>query len=229
MTEIESELGSTSFQTGNKREVYTVEDASNPPAQDQQIPQRVPRQAPQQMPQNRFETPRAAGEGRSFASQPQPQVLSNEDRRNLEDMRQTGRGLTVEAKKRVEFLIGLGKVTDEFEIDGVNFSIRTLSTGEIKEIAKTVSLQEMSAAELGFELRTQTLARSVYQINGYLLAEVIGDDSMEARLALFDSLSDSVAAYIHDKYKIITEKAQNQYAVKTEEDVKEVADAIKKS
>ena len=78
-------------------------------------------------------------------------------------------------KSRLEFLLGLGKIKTEVEIDGVRFGLKSLEAGEIGEAwddaAKTVNATEI---KLRLELRAATLARTIETIDDMPFATVIG-------------------------------------------------------
>jgi len=233
MTEIESELGKTTL-GGQQRQVLNVEDHSD-------IPQKPVRMSPQQAYQQvsggapDFMPAPQQSQQEFYAQQSMPPQRSFETTKHelskIEQMRSARgkRELSPEAKRRVEFLTGIGRLMDEFEVEGVKFTIQTLKTREMKEVAKVVSSNEIDPAEFAYELRSNMLARSVVKINDHLVEEILGDDSFEAKLALIEELDESVTIHIYDKYQAMADKSREKYGINTDKDVSEVSEAIKKA
>ena len=222
MVEIESTLGKASFgeqgSTDASRQVYSVSDEME---QDvQHVQQHVYRQpsiptAPQQF----------SGGGGGIRQ------LTEEERQELEAKRRQTRTLmervSPRAKERIEYLCNLGRLTDEFEFEGTMFKIRSLKGKELKEILLAVA--NVNPLVLGIDLRNETLARSVYEIDGQTMDLVLGTNDMDARVALWDDMDDHAADYINVKYQKLASDAQEKYGINSKEDAKEVANDIKKS
>lgn len=128
-------------------------------------------------------------------------------------------------------MTGLGRQTDEFAFDNVSFKIQTLKAGELKEISKSLDVG-MKNLDLAFEVRAQTLARSLVAINGYPVGQVLGEDTIDARLALINELDENAIAFINRKYEAMVTNAKKKFGldvVASDEIAKEVAEDIKKS
>lgn len=206
---IKSDLGSKQTFESGPAKVYTVPDESEP------MNNYVPPQFAQAPPQPGAPVPLSPEEMDHF----------NELKKQTKER---SRQLSPEVKKRAEFLTGLGRMTDEFEFEGVKFTIQTLKNKEVKAITKIISFDGLNGAEFAFELRNHTLARSVYKVNDYSLSELIGSDRLEDKLALFDDFDEHTVEFIHSKYQKLVEKAKEKYGINNEEDVAEVTEAVKK-
>ncbi len=132
-----------------------------------------------------------------------------------------------EAKERVEFLAGLGRMTKDVSIAGTVFSIRTLKARENRE--SIFAAAQVSRVETLFEGRCQQLARAIYKIDNVDIFYVLGTDELEARLHYVEELDENVANYLYDEFGSLNNEAVKKYGLKSEADVKEIVDEVKKS
>jgi hypothetical protein len=79
-----------------------------------------------------------------------------------------------------------------------------------------------------FEIRRQLLARSITEIAGVSTEQFIGSADVEDKCAFVDELDESLLNRLYDEYLSLVKEAKDKYAVKTEEDVKEVIEDLKK-
>jgi hypothetical protein len=215
-TMIESELGSVSYK-GAGRQVIDVEDTS---AEATEMPNARP-------------DARGSFESIEELEQMRQPRLTEKKVAEIEKRRREvyaqEEAVTPEMKKRVEFLAGIGRLTDTFEVDGVKFSIQTLKSKGFQSLASIVRvLSDLPPSDFIFELRKETLARAVSKINDVSLSNVVGSESIEKKVAFFHELDENLIAHINDKYQILIKSGGDKYGIKTEEDVKEVAEAVKK-
>lgn len=132
-------------------------------------------------------------------------------------------------KKKVEVLTGIGRETDTVEVGSDKISIRTLKAKESKALAKLAELfNAVSPVDFVFDIREQTLARSVYAINGVKVEDIIDSDDIQDKVDLLNELGDPAIAYLHERYTVLATKAREKYSVRTNEEAKEVAEAVKK-
>jgi len=132
-----------------------------------------------------------------------------------------------EAKERVEFLAGLGRMTKDVLVAGTTFSIRTLKARENRE--SIFAAAQVSRVETLFEGRRQQLARSIYKIDNVEIDYVLGTSDIEAKLNYVEELDENVANFLYDEFGALNDEAVKKYGLKSEADVKEVVDEVKKS
>ncbi len=131
-------------------------------------------------------------------------------------------------KLRLEILTGIGRLTEDVKVDGVTFSIRSLKPIENEEIVKVIAGIEFGGVQ-AFELRAQTLARSVYKIDGQDIDFVIDAKNMDDRVNFMKNvLEESLANFLYVKYQGILNKNKDKFSElgKTEA---EVIENVKKS
>jgi predicted nucleic acid-binding Zn ribbon protein len=133
------------------------------------------------------------------------------------------------ARQRIALLTNIGRLTRKVEIGGFSFSLRTLKNKEAKE-ATLATFNEDVKTELqaSFESRKHQLVRSIYEIDGQDIALVLGDNSIETRLAFIDELEDSVFSRLFDEYIKLRNEAKAKCSINSEKDVEEVAADLKK-
>jgi hypothetical protein len=201
MTDIESQLGKKSFPSNpGQNRVLTVDDPTAAPA-----PQRQPLR--ELTPEEVAEVERARAE-----AQRERNVVSK----------------TV--RERIEFLAGIGRIKTDFKMDGVTFHLQSLKDGELEDILDVmIAMGETNEAKFNFEIRRQTMARSLASIDGMSVEELIGSDAIESKLELIKSLDENLIDYMHKHYEEhVLKVSREKYAIKTQEDVEEVVEAVKK-
>lgn len=155
--------------------------------------------------------------------------LSVAEREELQKYRQVSKhtGIGEHAKKRVEILANIGRLTKDVEVEGIIFSLKTLKAKEAKEVM--VSLANcISEADAAFELRRQTLARAIYQIDHQDIDLALGGNTLQLKLDLIDDMEDAIVSKLSDEYSALRKVVRDKYNLETEAQVKEVADDIKK-
>ena len=210
MTEIDSPLGRKVYSsTAPQRRVLTV------PEEDPSLTQGGTFQQPPQQ--------RQAGGKMSMEEMEDVERI-----RNQVVERQTR--VSPEARNRLEFLSGIGRMEESIMIEKTKFTMQSIKSGEQEDVFEVVSeLKNASAIKLQFEIRAQTLARSIYAIDDQPFGVVIGSNYMEDKVTATRQFDENVADYLYKWYQEnIVKKAQDKYAVKTEEDAQEVIEAIKK-
>jgi thiamine biosynthesis protein ThiC len=136
--------------------------------------------------------------------------------------------MEVGAKKRLEILTNLGRATDIVDVEGINFSIRTLKNGEWREAVKAVSLLDL-ATEQAYEMRAQILARALYAIDNQPVEIVLGTDDIIHKIAFIQEMDETAVAYLYNRYTDMAAKNKAKFNLNTEEGVKEAVEEIKKS
>lgn len=130
------------------------------------------------------------------------------------------------AKRRIEMLIGMTLSRKEVTINENTFGLKTLKAKEMRE-ALSVAAQ-MDGLDTPFEIRKQILARALTHIAGVEFEQFISSNSLEAKLDFIDELDDSFIGRLYKEYTDLSEENQKKYGIKTQNDVKEVFEDVKK-
>lgn len=142
--------------------------------------------------------------------------------------RNTGKTrLSEAAKRRIEVLCEMSRVTRSVDIDGNIFVLRNLKAKENRDAFITFS-QFDGTVQLAFEMRRQVLARSLFQVAETDIELFLGDDSLEARLEFIDELDESVIIKLYDEYVQLEKESSSKYLVKDDALAKEVTEDLKK-
>ena len=131
------------------------------------------------------------------------------------------------AKRRIEILLGMTRSTREVTIGKNTFIFQSLKSKEISQAY-------MAAAEFDgtiqgpFEIRRQLLARSLTNISNIEFEQFIGSKSMEDKLLFIDEMDHALLSRLHNEYLELEKESRDKFAIKTEEDTKEVLEDLKK-
>jgi hypothetical protein len=132
------------------------------------------------------------------------------------------------ARKRIEILANIGRLSKDVDIDGIVFSLRTLKSKEAREA--TMSIFKCSNdADAAYEIRRQTLAKAIYQIDGQEVEATLGGDDFALKLQLVDDMEDTVVNKLYNEYNALRQEIRTKFGLDTDEQVKAVVDDIKKS
>jgi hypothetical protein len=176
---------------------------------------------PQDMPHHPGSAPgRASGYELSPAEREELQRLRSENVNK-------GSRVTDHAKKRIEILANLGRLTRQVEVDGISFSLRTLKGKEARETTMSI-FDCKNDIEASFEIRRQTLARAIYEIDGQPIELAVGGSSLEAKLALIDEMEDVAIIKLYNEFNELRNEVQVKYGLQSEKEVKEVVEDLKK-
>lgn len=136
--------------------------------------------------------------------------------------------ITPQAKERIEYLAGIGRLTRDVPVGGVIFTLRTLKAKENREAILAAS--QVSRVETLFEGRRQQLARSITKIDGIEIDYVLGTQDLQARLDYIEeALDENVVNYLYEQYAALNDEAVEKYGLRTEQQVKQVVEEVKKS
>lgn len=235
MTEFKSSIGSKRFNNAGNQKTFEIPDESGDvPFPPEEI--RNPH-APGYMgnsPEARMAAARAsavnsaAGSGFGSAAGSGQQQNGEEEQAFARARQEKRHGVRIssEAKSRIEFLINLGRMTSDITIENVKFSLRTLKGREMREslvhTAKADSINQI------FEARKQQLARSLYAIDGAEIALIIGTDELGTCMEFIDELEENVISALYKEFVTLNNKSASLFEVKTNADVKEVVEDLKK-
>lgn len=135
--------------------------------------------------------------------------------------------LSPSAKQRIEMLLGTSRMFKEVDIDGHRFVLRNLKGKEQRSIMMVVAEFERSV-EFPFELRRQVLARALVEVAGTDIDLFLNNTSLDSKLEFIEELDDVVINRLYGEYLLLAKEAEEKYALKTENEVKEVSEDLKK-
>ncbi len=132
------------------------------------------------------------------------------------------------AKRRIEILLGMTRLTKDIDIGGNLYRIRTLTSRELREALLATSAFEGNAIGYVFESRKQVLGRSLMVVAGVEINQFVGSNYLEDHLEFIEDMDHSVLIRLYNEYNALAQEAQDKYSPKTEEEVKEVLEDLKK-
>lgn len=157
--------------------------------------------------------------------------LSAADREELQRLRQDSASKQAKigdhAKKRIEILANIGRLTKEVEFGGIVFGLRTLKAREAREATMSI-FNCTNDIDASFEIRRQTLARAIFQVDGQDLEAALGGNDFALKLSLIDNMEDVTIIKLYNEFNDLRTEVQNKYGLQTEKEVKEVVEDIKK-
>lgn len=160
------------------------------------------------------------------------QEISAGEREELQRLRRdrlkNGDPLAGHARKRIELLVNIGRTTTDILIDGVSFGLRTLKNKEAREATLSI-FNCANDAEAAYEIRRQTLAKAIFQIDGQDIELALGGNGFDLKLSLIDEMEETIVKRLYDEYNALKNDVTKKYALETEEQVKEVLSDLKKS
>lgn len=163
-----------------------------------------------------------------------PDMQFNEDMeiekeiRAAKEARRTGKErLNEGAKRRIEMLVGMTRSSREVDLEGNKFVLQTLRSHDMREAIMAASEFD-NTVQSPFEIRRQLLARSLVQVAGVDIVQFVGSNSLDAKLALIDDLDEALLNRLYDEYLTLVKESREKFAIKNAEDVKELAEDLKK-
>jgi hypothetical protein len=131
------------------------------------------------------------------------------------------------AKRRIEMLIGMSQMTREFDVNGTSFVLRTLSNSESRDVLVS-SIKFDGTIEFSFEHARQTLARSLIQIAETDINQFLSSSELETKLVFMEELPQPLFTRLFNEYAALEKESKEKFAIKTDADVKEVVEDLKK-
>lgn len=176
--------------------------------------------------------------GRLQAAQTNQKVLSVPDEGfqeiNQEDYQKTRTSILKEEKRissstkeRIEFLSNIGRASQDVLVDGVTFSLKTLKGAESREVMYIIGSRE-NKIEQFYESIVQTLARSIYKIDGQDIDLVLNSNKLSDYIDFVSNLDDSVQIFLYQHYADLDKKNKDKFSIKNDKEAEEVIDGIKK-
>ena len=131
------------------------------------------------------------------------------------------------AKRRIEMLVGMTRLTRDVDIEGNLYKLQTLSSRELRD-ALTATIEFDGTVEFIFETRKQLLARALTVVAGVEICQFLNSQELEDRLEFIEEMDHALLVRLYNEYTIMNQEAQDKYAIKTEAQVKEVLEDLKK-
>ena len=229
MPRFESPLGSKQFSGQPMKEIDVPDESGyTPPAQSQNHGHRHESQHNYVLDENSI---------REFNARMNPVQQSaqtheiNEFEKQMQEAKRAKRlgleRLSDGAKKRIEMLLGMTKLTRSVQIDGNQYVLQTLTSKEIRE-AVTASAEFNNSVQFAFETKKQFLGRSLVQVAGVDIEQFLNSNELETRLLFVEEMDHSLAVRLYNEYIILAKESEAKYSLKTENDTKEIVDDLKK-
>lgn len=131
------------------------------------------------------------------------------------------------ARRRIEMLVGMSRLSRTVTLDDNEYQLQTLKAKEMRDVF-TATAKFDGSVESPYEMRKQLVGRSLTHVAGYDIEQFVGANSIEARLAFIDELPESLLDRIFHEYQLLVKESMDKYSIKTESDVKEVLEDLKK-
>lgn len=228
MPKFDSPIGSKQFQGQPMREMTITDDSgySPPPGQVPRQPRPMHDHAPPVFDESAM---------RDFQSQMNPQVPSVREMSDLERQilaskkaKKEGRErLSEGAKRRIEMLIGMARMTKTIDVSGTTFTLQTLRNEEARDIL-IASVQYDGTIEFSFENAKQTLARSLIEIAGTSIDQFLSSSDLDVKLDFVEQLPQALFTRLFNEYVNLDNESREKFGLKTEVEVKEVVEDLKK-
>lgn len=225
MPKFDSPIGSKQF-SGQPMREFNVPDETGY-EQAPQIPVRQPRHEPV------FDE-RAMRDFQAQMQEPMPQPgmrdLSSVEKDILAAKKAKREGkerLSEGARRRIEMLLGMTRLTRDVEIGGQVYKLQTLTSQELRDA--TVATAEFDGnVQFIFENRKQLLARSIVVVAGISIDQFLNSDELEMKLEFIELMDHALLHRLFTEYTNLVKEAQDKYSPKNEEQIKEVVEDLKK-
>jgi hypothetical protein len=131
------------------------------------------------------------------------------------------------ARRRVEMLINMSRMTRDVVIEGHLYRLQSLPSIDLREVMINAAEYD-GTVQLIFETRKQILARSLIIIAGVEFGQFLNSVDMQDRLDVIELLDHGLLVRLYNEYNILAAEVQDKYTLKTEAEVKEVIEDLKK-
>jgi len=222
MPKFDSPIGSKQFQGQPMREFSVPDDSGYEQPQQRQM--RVPHE-----PIPAFDE-RAMREFQGQMQQPGLREMSDIEKEihaAKKAKREGKERLSDGARRRIELLIGMTRLTRDVEIGGQMYKLQTLTSQELRD-AIVATAEFDGSVEFIFETRRQLLARSLTVVSGVEIDQFLNSRELDDRLYFIELLDHALLIRLYNEYVILSKEAQDRYSPKTEEQVKEIVEDLKK-
>ncbi len=172
---------------------------------------------------------------RDFQSQMQPPVQAPRELTQVEldilaakkAKREGKERLSDGARRRIEMLLGMTRLTRDVEIAGQMYKLQTLTSEELRDAVVATSEFDNSVQFI-FENRRQLLARSLVVVAGLEIDQFLGSSDLEVKLDFIERMDHALLLRLFNEYNSLAKEAQDKYSPKTDAQVKEVVEDLKK-
>lgn len=141
--------------------------------------------------------------------------------------RKEGPRLSPQAKQRIEMLCGMHRMTREVKIEGEVFKLQTLKAKETRAAVKAASSFDNNI-DVSYQSRAQFVARSLCEISGQSMEDILGNNSLESVILFIDELDDVVLERLYAEYLVLTKEASDKYSIKNDAQSKELGEDLGK-
>lgn len=131
------------------------------------------------------------------------------------------------ARRRVEMLVGMTRLSKDVDIDGNLYRLQTLTSRELRD-AVTATAEFDGSVQFIFETRKQLLARSLVVVAGVEVTQFLNSTDLEDRLYFIELMDHSLLVRLFNEYNALAKDSSDKYSIKTEAQVKEVLEDLKK-
>lgn len=227
MPKFDSPIGSKQFQGPPMRDVSVPDETGY---EEQPMPSRQMRQPREPIPA--FDD-RAMREFQSQMQPPQPGAVREmtDIERDIHAAKKAKREgkerLSDGARRRIELLIGMTRLTRDVDIAGQMYKLQTLTSEELRD-AIVAAAEFDGSVQFIFETRRQLLARSITVVAGVEIEQFLNSRDLEDRLYFVELLDHALLIRLYTEYVALSKEANDRYSPKTEEQVKEVLEDLKK-
>jgi hypothetical protein len=229
MPEIKSPITNKQIRGPAMRDLTVTDESGYTPPQQQPPIQRPHRR--EEVPQ--FD-PQAMREFEAQMQPPRPAVpmneLSEEEKRIIELKKAKREGkerLSDGARRRIEMLIGMTRLSREVQVEGQTYKIQTLSSKDLRDVMVAVSEYD-GTVEFMFEHRKQTLARSLTVVAGVDITQFLNSYELQDRLDFIELMDNALLIRLFSEYAKLDKEANDKYALKTDAEVVAVVEDLKK-
>jgi len=130
------------------------------------------------------------------------------------------------AVKSMEILTGIGRLGTKIEVDGTTFSLRSLKAKEMRAVMKAVSNAE--EGDRIFEMRSQILARAIYEIDGQPVDMVLQTDDVDEISEMIQEMDELTLTNLYTKYTDMLSEHSKNLGKNLGETSEEVTENLKK-
>lgn len=227
---ISSSLGKIDLGEIEDRGVLRVEDPT-----EQALPE-VYQEDYQQFQQPQRRRPNPDVETRQFSVNSSEPEMDDENIQDLErrlmnarqEKKDREQRAPASAIQRLEILTGIGRLVRDVEIEGVNFSLKSLKSKEIRIVMEQAALAKTNVGE-ALTIRDYTLAFAIYKIDDRPFEQYIGSNEYEDKVETVENLDASVTKTLWKEYSAMINEHQEALKQDLGKNSEEILDNVKKS
>lgn len=135
--------------------------------------------------------------------------------------------LTEGARRRIEMLLGMTRLTRDVDIGGQMYKLQTLTSQELRD-ALVATAEFDGTVQFIFETRKQLLARSLTVVSGVEIDQFLNSRDLEDKLYFIELNDHALLSRLYNEYLELVKEAQEKYSPKTEAQIKEMVEDLKK-